>query len=87
MRLGVIILALGQIGLATIVLYMAFTTESDAAGEGMARGFALVGMTAVILFNAPALLLASIDKFLKAALVLALVCPLLGAWAVFDGVL
>ncbi len=77
MRKAVFIIAGLQFAIAILFMIQAFTLQSDAAGEGMARGFALVGFIAVSLFNGPALLLAAIDRYLKVALVLSLACPVL----------
>ena len=57
---------------AVFVTWSAITVESDPAGRGMAQGFAMVIVGACIVFGVPALGMALANRFLAAALVLAL---------------
>ncbi|MDA9008755.1 hypothetical protein N9K16_02215 [Alphaproteobacteria bacterium] len=66
-----------QIAIVMFILISAFTMSSDAAGEGMAQGLAIIGALVVSIFIVPALLLAVADKALKVALVLSLTAPAL----------
>jgi len=66
-----------QIAIMLFILVSAFTMSSDAAGEGMAQGLAMVGAIVVSVFVVPALLLATADKAMKVALVLSLAAPIL----------
>ena len=72
MRKAIFIICGIQATICLVYLIAAFTISSDAAGEGMARGFALIGSIAVAIFIIPAVLLAWSNKALKLALGLSL---------------
>ncbi len=86
MRKFVVILAIAQMIMGVVVLTLAFTVSSDAAGEGMARGFGLIAIIGSLIFSLPALLLAWANKYLNFALVLALIFPAFALWAVLEGI-
>ena len=77
MRKFILIICGLQLAFCLAYVIAGFTTSSDAAGRGMAAGFALVAAVVTGIFVVPATLLAWFDKALNVALVLALVVPAL----------
>lgn len=61
-----------QLLAAGIITYEAMTVQTDAAGRGMAQGFAMVIGLAVAVFGLPAFLMALANRWLPLAAVLGL---------------
>ena len=80
MRLIIILLSFAQIGFGVFLLAQGYLASSDAAGEAMSQGFGVVALVAALLFNIPALLLATINRLITFALALVCVCPILATW-------
>lgn len=74
-RICVFVIGAGQILVAVAMVAGAVIGGSDAAGNGMMAGFAMVAVLVVLAFGVPALLLAYNRKHLKTALILSLVFP------------
>ena len=83
MRIIISLLAFAQIGFGVYLLAQGYLASSDAAGEAMSQGFGVIALIAALLFNIPALLLATINRLMTFALALVCVCPILAAWLIW----
>ncbi len=87
MRPAILVLCVLQFLAFGVMFFSALTANSDAAGNGMAMGFATVAGGLVLVFTLPAFLLALSRTALRVALVLSLVIPVFSIWVVSQGIL